>query len=81
MAEQFAYLTRGVRVGIVLTMITTSTLVYLVFFAAKFHFGLTMGAIVAFQLSFIWTCAELIDGPDEELPPDDDEPPDGNYSY
>jgi hypothetical protein len=81
LAEQFAYLTRGVRAGIVITLITTATLVYLVFFAAKFHFALTMGAIVAFQLSFIWTCAELIDGPDEELPPEDDEPPDGNYSY
>ena len=81
MAEQSVYLTRGVRVGIVVTLITTATLVYLVFFAEKFHFALTMGAIVAFQLSFIWTCAELIDGPDDELPPGDDEPQDGNYSY
>jgi hypothetical protein len=81
LAKQFAYLTKGVRVGIVFTLITTAALVYLVFFAAKFHFALTMGAIVAFQLSFIWTCAELIDGPDEELPAEDDEPQDGNYSY
>jgi hypothetical protein len=79
--EQSTYLTRGVRVGLVLTAMTTATLVYLVFFAAKFHFALTMGAIVAFQLSFIWTCAELIDGPDEELPPDDDEPLDGKFSH
>ena len=81
MAEPFVHLTRGVRVGIVITSMATATLVYLVFFAAKFHFALTMGAIVAFQLSFIWTCAELIDGPDDELPPGDDEPQDGNYSY
>lgn len=79
--EQSTYLTRGVRVGIVVTLITTATLVYLVFFTAKFHFALTMGAIVAFQLSFIWTCAELIDGPDEELSSDEDEPQDGNYSH
>ncbi len=81
MAEQSTYLTKGVRVGLVLTLITTGTLVYLVFFTAKFHFALTMGAIVAFQLSFIWTCAELIDGPDDELLPEDDEPQDGNYSH
>jgi hypothetical protein len=79
--ERSTYFTKGVRVGIVFTLITTATLVYLVFFAQKFHFALTMGAIIAFQLSFIWTCAELIDGPDEELPPEDDESTDGNYSY
>jgi hypothetical protein len=27
--------------------------------------------IIAFQLSFIWTCAELLDGPDEEEPSQD----------
>jgi hypothetical protein len=79
--ERSTYFTKGVRVGIVFTLITTATLVYLVFYAEKFHFALTMGAIIAFQLSFIWTCAELIDGPDEELPPEDDGPSDGNYSY
>lgn len=79
--EQSTYLTRGVRVGIVVTLITTATLVYLVFFTAKFHFALTMGAIVAFQLSFIWTCAELIDGPDEELSSEEDEPQDGKFSH
>lgn len=79
--ERSTYFTKGVRVGIVFTLITTATLVYLVFYAEKFHFALTMGAIIAFQLSFIWTCAELIDGPDEELPAEDEERQDGNYSY
>jgi hypothetical protein len=61
------YRTKSVVIGVILTVITATVLVVLVVIAKDFHLWLVIGSIIAFQLSFIWTCAELLDGPDEEL--------------
>jgi hypothetical protein len=65
------YITRGVAIGIVLTAITTALVVYFVFFAARLHITLMIISIISFQLCFIWTCAEILDGPDEEIAEED----------
>jgi len=74
------YLTKGVGVGIILTLITTCTLVFLVFFAKQFYGALVLANVIAFQLSFIWTCAELLDGPADDLPTDE-EPSGGDFTH
>lgn len=66
------YLTKSVRIGIILTLMTAGLLVFLVFFAEQFYPVLVLANVIAFQLSFIWTCAEILDGPDEEELPDDE---------
>ena len=73
------YFTKGVRIGIILTLITSGTLIFLVFFAERFYSALVLTNVLAFQLSFIWTCAELLDGPDEELSKDEERG--GDYSH
>ena len=60
------YMTKSVGVGLIVTAITAGLLIFLVLFAQHFYLKLVMANIIAFQLSFIWTCAELLDGPDEE---------------
>jgi uncharacterized membrane protein len=73
------YKTKSIAVGIILTLITAAILVLLVFFTHEFYSRLVLTNIIAFQLSFIWTCAELLDGSgDEEIP--DDEPRCGDFS-
>jgi hypothetical protein len=57
---------KSVGVGIIPTVITAGLLIFLVLFAQHFYLKLVMANIIAFQLNFIWTCAELLDGPDEE---------------
>ncbi len=56
------YITKNVAVGTALTLMTASMLIFLIFFAREFHSGLVLANVIAFQLSFIWTCAELLDG-------------------
>ena len=73
------YLTKSVRIGIILTVTTAATLIFLVFEARQFYSALVLANVLAFQLSFIWTCAELLDGPDEEL--SKDEKRGGDYSH
>lgn len=73
------YLTKSVRTGIILTVITGSTLVFLVFFAKHFYSVLVLANVIALQLSFIWTCAELLDGPRGDMP--GKEPEGGNFSH
>jgi hypothetical protein len=73
------YFTKSVRIGIILTLITGATLVFLVFSARHFHSILVLANVLAFQLSFIWTCAELLDGPDEELSKDEERG--GDFSH
>jgi len=74
-----SYVTKSVRLGIILTLITSGTLIFLVFFAKHFYSALVLTNVLAFQLSFIWTCAELLDGPDEES--SNDEKRGGDYSH
>jgi hypothetical protein len=73
------YLTKGVRVGIILTLASAGTLVFLVFFARQLHSGLVLTNVVVFQLCFIWTCAELLDGPGDDLT--DDEPRGQDFTH
>jgi hypothetical protein len=56
------YITKNVAVGTALTLMTALMLIFLIFFAREFHSGLVLANVIAFQLSFIWTCAELLDG-------------------
>jgi hypothetical protein len=50
-----------------------------VFFASEFYSTLTLITPVAFQLCFIWTCAEPLDSARED-PANDGDPPDRNFS-
>jgi hypothetical protein len=62
------YLTKSVRIGIIMSVITAAMLIFLVFIAKQFFSILVLANILAFQLSFIWTCAEFLDGrSDEEM--------------
>ena len=72
------YFTKSVRIGVVLTLATAATLVFLVFIAKQFFSILVLANILVFQLCFIWTCAELLDGPDEELSKEEER--NGDYS-
>jgi len=55
---------KALTIGILLVLITGGTLVYLVFLASVFHSRLFLAFIIAFQLCFIWTCAEILDRPE-----------------
>jgi hypothetical protein len=66
-------------VGALITLITASTLTYLVFFAEEFHSRYALTTLIVFQLSFIWTCAELLDS-SADYPHDDDDRTDRTYS-
>jgi len=74
------YLTRGVRVGIILTLASGLSLIFLVFITRQIYSGWILANIIAFQLSFIWTCAELLDGPGDDLP-STDEPRNGDFTH
>jgi hypothetical protein len=73
------YLTKSVRIGIILTLTTAGMLIFLVFFAKQFYSRLVLANVIAFQLSFIWTCAELLDGPGDDLA--DDEPKGRDFTH
>jgi hypothetical protein len=73
------YFTKSVRIGIILTLITGATLAFLVFVEKHFFSILMLASVIAFQLCFIWTCAELLDGPDEELSKDEERG--GDFSH
>jgi hypothetical protein len=73
------HFTKTVRFGIILTLITAATLAFLVFVEKQLFSILVLASVIAFQLSFIWTCAELLDGPDEELSKDKERG--GDYSH
>jgi hypothetical protein len=73
------HFTKTVRFGIILTLITGATLAFLVFVEKQFFSILMLASVITFQLSFIWTCAELLDGPDEELSKDEERR--GDYSH
>jgi hypothetical protein len=55
---------KALTIGISLVLTTAGVLTYLTFFASEFHGGLFLAFVIAFQLSFIWTCAEILDRPD-----------------
>jgi hypothetical protein len=79
MMRRPVYLTKGVRIGIILTLITAGVLVFLIFVAKQLYSILVMISVIAFQLSFIWTCAEILDGPgDDEA--SCDQPSGGDFS-
>jgi len=59
------YLTTSVRVGIALTVLSAGALIILLFVTREFYSTAFFASIIVFQLSFIWTCAEILDGPDE----------------
>jgi hypothetical protein len=59
------YLTASVRIGIVLTLLSAGALIVLLFVTREFYSAPFFASIIIFQLSFIWTCAEILDGPDE----------------
>jgi hypothetical protein len=73
------HITRNVCIGTILTLITSAAVAILIFVAGLSHLKLLLGGIIAFQLSFMWTCAELLDGPWNDVP--DDNPTDGNFSH
>lgn len=72
-------MTRNVCIGMILTLITAVAVALLVFVAKLSHLRLLLVGIIAFQLSFMWTCAELLDGPSDDVL--DDNPTDGNFSH
>jgi hypothetical protein len=55
---------KALTIGISLALTTAGILVYLIFFADEFHSRLFLTFVIVFQLSFIWTCAEILDRPD-----------------
>jgi hypothetical protein len=59
------YLTTSVRIGTVLTLLSAVALVFFLFVTREFYSTPFFASIIIFQLSFIWTCAEILDGPDE----------------
>jgi hypothetical protein len=74
-------ITKTVGVGMILTLMAAATLVFLVFFAKQFHLVLVMVNVIAFQLSFIWTCAEILDGAGDDARDDDDGPVTGQFTH
>jgi hypothetical protein len=52
---------KGLTIGISIVLTTAGTLTYLAFFASEFHGRLFLAFVIAFQLCFIWTCAEILD--------------------
>jgi hypothetical protein len=57
--------------GVTITLAAAGLIIFLVFFAAQLYPGILLATIIFFQLSFIWTCAEFMDAPDELLPSED----------
>jgi uncharacterized membrane protein YbaN (DUF454 family) len=58
-------------IGISITVAAAAIIAFLVFFAEQLYGRMLLAAVICFQLSFIWTCAELLDTPDEIIPRDD----------
>ena len=61
--------------GVAITLATSALIIFLVFFAAQLHPGILLAIVIFFQLSFIWTCAEFMDAPDEIVPSEDNTDP------
>jgi hypothetical protein len=74
-----AYPTRATIIGGSLTFATAGAFAFLAFFTREFYSTLALIALVAFQLCFIWTCAELLDSTTEDAS-DDVDPSEGNFS-
>jgi hypothetical protein len=74
------YLTTSVRIGIALTLLSAGALIFFVFVTREFYTAPFFASIIVFQLSFIWTCAEILDGPDESHP-SNDEPPRNDFTH
>jgi hypothetical protein len=70
---------KSVIVGATLTLLTAATLIFLVLFTRQLYSKLVLINVIAFQLSFIWTCAELLDLANDNWTEEDD-PTDGNFS-
>jgi hypothetical protein len=56
------HLTKGVRVGIVFTLLSAGALIFFVFVTRELYSTPFFASIIVFQLSFIWTCAEILMG-------------------
>ena len=74
------YLTTGVRIGIALTLLSAGALIFVVFLTREFSSTLFFASMIAFQLSFIWTCAEILDGPDDSEV-SNDKPPRNDFTH
>jgi hypothetical protein len=55
----------ALAVGVALTLTLAVLAALLVFATEHLHPGLLLIVVVLFQLSFMWTCAAYIDGPDK----------------
>ena len=65
--------------GTFITLASAAIVVFLIFFAEQLHARLLLAMVIFFQVSFIWTCAEFIDRPDEILPRDENTGPNSRY--
>jgi len=68
-----------IAIGIIITLAAAGLIAFLFEYAAELYPKLILVSVILFQLSFIWTCAEIIDTPDEILPRND--PPDDQLQY
>lgn len=75
-----AFATKSVIVGICLTLLTAVTLIFQVVFLKQLYSKLVLTNIIAFQLCFIWTCAEWLDLSSDDWA-DQEDPTDGNFSH
>ncbi len=57
--------TKALAVGACLTVAFACLAAHLVFFSKQLHPMLLLIIVILFQLSFMWTCAEFIDRPDD----------------
>ena len=72
-------MTRAAIIGSILTVATAGGLAFLVIFVDEFYSTVALFTFIAFQLSFIWTCAELLDSAGDDSS-DNVDPPDRNFS-
>lgn len=57
--------TKAIIIGMCLTVAFACLAAHLVFVCKQLHSTLLLIIVILFQLSFMWTCAELIDRPDD----------------
>jgi hypothetical protein len=70
---------KSVVIGLCLTLLTAATLIFLIVFMRQFYSKLVLTNVIAFQLCFIWTCAEWLDLSSDDWM-DEEDPTDGNLS-
>jgi len=60
-------------IGASVVVVLAAFIGFLIFLADELHPQILLLAVIFFQLSFLWTCAEFIDTPDEIVAGDDPE--------